>query len=229
MVDRKPSEDSIIGIATTDPKWVVAVESNRRHAFILDAETGKPIGDRWDLPGQVFSTSPFPNGREIIIAFTEGFIQSFDVATRKPTGAAIPWRGHGTAIHLSPDGRVLAVVTGRMANQTLNLHDPKTGLILGPTQTFDRSNEIRCLAYRPDSSVLATGHANGTVHFWNLSSGMAGKAAQIRCWAEMIGRAEWIAQPTETMRNLVDQEVGQRRKRLLDEWGLDSAMRPANR
>lgn len=67
-------------------------------------------------------------------------------------------------ITLSPDGRVLAYPKG---NVNVELHDARTGMQLATLR--GHTGTIFCLSFSPDSKLLYTSSADGTLRTWNIS------------------------------------------------------------
>jgi WD40 repeat protein len=102
-----------------------------------------------------------------------GMAKLFDVATGIDK---MTFRGHrGTIISLtiSPDGRLLA--TGDSLDGTIRLWSLVTGKCLAVLSGHTQ-REIRCLAFSPDSRVLASGSGDysgqfGEIKLWEVASG----------------------------------------------------------
>ena len=71
------------------------------------------------------------------------------------------------ALAVSPDGRSLAVVTSY--NAEIELRDLETGALLGMLEGHAVAG--RAVAYTHDGSTIVTGAADGTVRFWDASTG----------------------------------------------------------
>ncbi len=85
-------------------------------------------------------------------------------------GDVVTWTDHRdriTSVALSPDGRLLA--SADMDNK-VKLRDSVTGQVLR-VLTPPSPSETRCLAFTPDSKVLAAGSASGSIDLWDAGSG----------------------------------------------------------
>ena len=111
-------------------------------------------------------------------------------------------------------------------SSTIALIDIKTGLPLGPTFASHRfgTTQFNC-----DGTLLAIAD-HRSARCWEIPGPMTGSVEQVRCWAETTARLEFVAEPTETLTHLDDEAVGERRKRLREDWGGEpKAMSPGAR
>jgi WD40 repeat protein len=92
-----------------------------------------------------------------------GLVQLWDLATGVPLRAPLPRWSAGA--NLSPDGTMLA---GRVETRSCRVHD-LTGKPLSPILTHP--NQIGCMAFSPDSKLLAVGTYAWTVHLYEAATG----------------------------------------------------------
>jgi WD40 repeat protein len=98
----------------------------------------------------------------------------WELASRK-IRQTITWSGPSQLIlaGLAPDGRTVATArdddTGRRNDQIIQLWDLATGKELLRRDGF--SSAVQCLAFSPDSRLLASGHLDGTILVWDMATG----------------------------------------------------------
>jgi serine/threonine protein kinase/WD40 repeat protein len=199
---------------------VILAESSANTVHVVDPASGRPIGGPLELPGHVQGIAVHPSGKVAVFAFTQGFCQAYDVLTRQRCSPAVALRGRVGDIRFTPDGRALGVLTGDEWKQVLSVVDPVTGLVLGPDVTRPNDEPFGAFAFDPSRGVLAAGDTTGTVRLWNLPAPVTDRAAKVRCWVEMTSRTELVTEPLEILQYLDDRAVGERRKRLREEWGV---------
>jgi WD40 repeat protein len=198
---------------STDPvtdRWEIGTE-----ARIWELKTGRLIRQlRYkDKPAKVKAFTP--DGRVLLtlsglesILRTDGAIHFWELATGKerftiPYRHAIPW----LRVALSPDIRTLAIVCG---DGLVEFWDTTTGMQLrneidtGSSLAYrrhwrDPAVELPldgkwpgsvCLGFSPDSKMLATGQAEGTVVVWrepvpkrpSIQANVKADAAQLQKW-----------------------------------------------
>jgi RNA polymerase sigma factor (sigma-70 family) len=175
--------------------------ANTSETFIELWDTASPTEHRRRIPGgwaRLGDLKFSPDGKILATASTDTEIMRgntligpgkistrlWDLSTGRER-ARFPLAG---ALTFSPDGKVLAVAD---SGGTVRLYDPTTGQErmprLGPEQPRPPAGdakavpgepmEIRCLAFSPDGSILASGDASSSnpslaaVHLWDVARG----------------------------------------------------------
>src|SRR5207248_5857845 len=127
-----------------------------------DATTGEIDGTLPDAyPDGVTHLAWSGDGQRVVSAGTNGKVQVWSAAMRDRT-----WSIPGHFACFSPDGKQLAVATGR----AVTLHDAATGSVV---QRFDRGHEgpVLCAAFSPDGKLLATAGEDTRVLIWDAAAG----------------------------------------------------------
>jgi WD40 repeat protein len=109
-----------------------------------------------------------PDGRTLAGGDVHGVVKLWDVATGTEQ---VTLRGAGdedfmnevAALAFSPDGRTLAVAVDR----AVWLWDVGTGSLAGRLEGHER--KVKCLAYSPDGTRLASGGYDQKVRLWDVA------------------------------------------------------------
>jgi WD40 repeat protein/tRNA A-37 threonylcarbamoyl transferase component Bud32 len=106
-----------------------------------------------------------PDGRRLLTCNLAGPIRVWDVATGQPlyslAGPA------STLAVFSPDGKMVAASAGPPGG--LAVWDVETGRL--QFQAQGHRQDVRCLAFSPDGSMLASGSKDMTIVLWNVVTG----------------------------------------------------------
>jgi len=132
---------------------------------LWDAATGKElrrfVGHERGLGGLAIC----PDGKMLATTSEDGTARLWDLKTGKELHKLTVGRGPTFGVAFSPDGKLLA--TGDVA---VTLWDIKTGKQLHELEDLPWKR-IKCLAYNPDGKSLVSGDWDGTIRFWDVSSG----------------------------------------------------------
>ena len=106
-----------------------------------------------------------PNGK--IIADESGRLWS--VATGREAGNIpfLPYSQPPNAITFSPDGKLMALVTGDNEG-IVHLYDVDSGRQVGTIS--QESHDVISIAFSPNGKLLATGNDDRTLQFWDVAT-----------------------------------------------------------
>ncbi|MFM7810116.1 MAG: WD40 repeat domain-containing protein, partial [Planctomycetota bacterium] len=155
-------------IAFSPDGTILAATSEGGEVFLLDAETGRPLGSPLKgLAGQPRCLVWSPDG-ELIVRATSSILEGWNVSRHEP--AWEPLRGHVgdvTDVAISPDGKTLASASER--DEAIRLWDPATGKESGVLR-MPETSVIHAVAFSPDGTVLAGAFGRGQVSFWHATT-----------------------------------------------------------
>jgi WD40 repeat protein/tRNA A-37 threonylcarbamoyl transferase component Bud32 len=131
---------------------------------------------QWPFPMPMDSVQFSPDGKTLLLGFSQHSAQLWDVAQARPKTQPLFHRGGAIrALTFSPDGRM--VLTGS-ADRTARLWDAATGKQLGPPLLH--AGLINRLAFRPSGRSLATGSEDGSVLLWPVPGAEPGDVEAVR-------------------------------------------------
>jgi WD40 repeat protein len=128
----------------------------------------------WNVPG-LTEKATFPRGGgfqgQTILAFSPDsrllaigtdHVTIYDATTHAQTAAFTPYRGQVRAMAFSPDGKTLAVASGKWV-RLWDVATSKEGSIL-----VGHIKDVQSLSWSADSRFLATGAWDKTVRLWSI-------------------------------------------------------------
>jgi WD40 repeat protein len=162
--------------ASRDGKWL-ASGSYDQLTRVWNATTGRLLASLKDRTGHSHAVAFSPDGRVVATGSCDRTITLHDVATKKLLATLSAGTAQVMAVAFSPDGKTLASGGGT--------NDPKvsTSWSDGQVKLWDvarrterallrgHTSLVRCLAFSPDSQLLATGGVDQTVKLWEVSTG----------------------------------------------------------
>jgi RNA polymerase sigma factor (sigma-70 family) len=163
---------------------------------LFDTDTGAMLW-RVESPDNIWTVVASPDGRRVVTGGRTG-IQFWDATTGRelhPTQGRI--RAVANALAVSPDGRaVVGSVVGELA---LRLWDVASGAERPTLDSAGHRGRVNAVAYLPDGRTLITGGEDGSVRFWEASTGrelrrsgpaVAGSAAERSATGSPIQQGE---------------------------------------
>ncbi len=140
---------------TPDGKQLVASGQDRK-LTVWDTATWKVVRSLPEQPQQVLCSAISPDGKLLAVALGDtaagggaGGVRLYDFDTLRERGALSEINGTVWSVAFSPDGRTLAIGTGR----SLGLWDPITRQVRA---TFRLPHIVRVVAFSADGKTLAT-------------------------------------------------------------------------
>jgi WD40 repeat protein len=134
---------------------------------LWDTATGAERGALGGHALGVVAVAFAPDGRMLASGDLRGAVRLWDVATRTEratlrTAADEDTLNEVTAVAFAPDGRTLAVAVGR----EVQLWDVAAGHLVARLE--GHAGKVKCLAYAPDGTRLASGGYDQTVRLWDV-------------------------------------------------------------
>jgi WD40 repeat protein len=127
--------------------------------------TGEEVGCLRGHERPVYTLSFSPDGRLLASGAYSGAVKLWDVAARelRATLTVSEDRDEIVALAFAPDGRTLAVAV----DQVVQLWDVATGCLL--TRLEGHAGKVKCLAFSPDGTHLASGGYDQKVWLWDVA------------------------------------------------------------
>jgi tetratricopeptide (TPR) repeat protein len=189
-------------------------------ARIFDVATGQRM-QIFHCQGWVRGVAFSPNGKVLATGLNSGVVQLWGITTGEQIGSALEHRAGIWRVAFSPDGNLLATVSGSVNRgmfttdlgsrdeQTVRIWDIGTG---PPYQSLElpplavRGKEV-LNSFSKDGTILVSRHTEGAARIWRLPSAPADlREIQLRTWvglgAERNGQEQVTAIPWEQWQKL---------------------------
>src|SRR5205823_3112563 len=112
------------------------------------------------------------NGGTVAVATAGGkVVKLWEVSTRKELAGIPSFKTPVTALALSPDGSILAVVEWVdlvASSYPITFWDTRTGQSLG--KLVGQECSVKCLEFSPDGRMLASAGHDGKIRLWNVTA-----------------------------------------------------------
>ncbi len=161
-----PSGTPITGLAySPDGRFLAAVSSSSRSAYVWDLATGKLTVLTEPGPYGITDVAISPDGQVLAAADADNHVYLWKLATDQPTATLANPKAGGFpfGVAFSPDGKLLA--SGESGGQTY-VWDVATGR---PVKVLDGTSPIGGVAFSPDGKLLAA--AGRGALLWDVATG----------------------------------------------------------
>jgi WD40 repeat protein len=164
----KGHAQDVATLAFTPDGAVLASSSNDGTIRLWDTATGNELGVLREDVALAVALAFSPDGGTLASGERGGNVKLWDVASRTVRGTL--GASHEkvffeevNAVAFSPDGGALAVAVGR----AVQLWDVATGCRVHSLE--GHAGNVKCLAYAPDGTLLASGGHDRTVRLWDVA------------------------------------------------------------
>jgi WD40 repeat protein len=140
---------------------------------LWDAATGKDRGklQKGTQRGHADSVQTLafgPDGKTLASGSYDGTIKLWDLVSQRERATLAITGDEATAIAFAPNGQTLAVTVG----QVVQLWQVDPGRLMANLE--GHQGKVKCLAFTPDSTRLASGGYDKTVRIWDVAGYMPG-------------------------------------------------------
>jgi WD40 repeat protein len=181
LLERRQHPEQINSLAYSPDGAHVATASADGTAQIWEADTGLPLGESLEHPGQVDRAEFGPGGR-FLWTVSQGTVRQWELKSAKPEQALIsrrrPYPPPLSDVQLSPANR-FAIARQKIARQknddeddecAVNLYEVATGRRVAELFPPDFDTPFR-VAFSPDNRTVMVASSDGPVRQWDLATG----------------------------------------------------------
>ncbi len=176
-----PHEGPVEAVAFSRDGQIAFTADNRDALIHLwQVPTGAPLRTLAGHQGGVKTIAVSPDGTMLLSGGNDKAARLWNVATAAPLGPPMQHQDLVRAVAFSPDGRTL--LTGSYDGTARRWHAP-TALPIGPAFVHGK---IAALVASPKGDLAATASFNGTAALWETPPALAGSAADLALWAQVV-------------------------------------------
>lgn len=176
------------------PDGKMLTSGSKAHGTVWDIATGKPFTELRGHAGSFMSMAYSPDGTTLASASDDNTVKLWDMISGSEVRTLMRHARTISSVAYSPDSKTLAV---GFSDNVVMLWDLQTGTRLQILKRYARRKSVSPLnkapwpnhvdryrqwkggqgalsvAYSPDSMMLATGYADGSVQLWDVATGGA--------------------------------------------------------
>ncbi|WP_285580447.1 hypothetical protein [Herbidospora sp. NBRC 101105] len=113
---------------------------------------------------KALSTVFSPDGRTLVVGATEGKLEIWDVATRRPLFRGLA--GHTVPVEsVAFDAKARRLATA--GGDGVRIREPRTGKVI---DSFDEARQVNAVVFAPDGRTLAVAEQNGLIRIWDVAA-----------------------------------------------------------
>ena len=158
---------TVTALASSPTRQQFASGSKDKTVFLWDSRTRENIGTQMiGHGGDITSIAFSPSGNTVASASSDGALRLWDVRMDRWIGICHKFEHKVTGVSYSPNGCIAAACEDR------NIYRWNTGATrLEPLVGHQAA--VKCLAFSPDGTQIASGSVDNTIRMWDASSGVS--------------------------------------------------------
>jgi WD40 repeat protein len=133
-----------------------------------DASTGK-VAIKFPHKNAVTAIALSPDGLKFACGEGNNAVQIWETLTGRPRARLVAASGRIDEVRFSPNGKLLAISTGRGADGVVELREVGSGAMVG--HPMSHRDAIASFEFSPEGRFLATACVDHTARVWNAATG----------------------------------------------------------